>query len=81
MAQEEHGDVAAHLSAPAWGKICRLGLDYRVLRAVETGGIAELAVLLATVGLAAESAADWIDQERTLLPNRGRHPDAVTLPG
>lgn len=75
--QDEHGDVAAHLSAPAWGKICRLGMDYKVLRAVETGGIAELAVLLATVGLAAESAAEWIDQERTLLPHRGRHPDAL----
>ena len=70
--QDEHGDAAAHLSAPAWGKICRLGMDYKVLRAVETGGIAELAVLLAAVGLEAETASEWIDQERTKLPNRGR---------
>lgn len=72
VAEEEHGDDRAHLSAPAWAKVCRLGLDFKVLRVVETGGVAGLAVLLAEVGLTADSTADWIDQERKLLPNRGR---------
>lgn len=77
--QDEHGEATAHLSTSAWGRICRLGMDYKVLRAVETGGIAELAVLLASIGLEAETAQEWIDQERKLLPNRGRRPEVAVV--
>lgn len=79
VAQDEHGDAAAHLSTAAWGRICRLGMDYKVLRAVETGGLAELAVLLAKVGLSAETAQEWVDQERTKLPHRGRRPEVEVI--
>ena len=72
VAEDEHGEERAHLSASAWARVCRLGMDFKVVRAVETGGVAELVVLLAEIGLTADSTADWIDQERKLLPNRGR---------
>ena len=77
VAEEEHGEERAHLSASAWARVCRLGMDYKVLRAVETGGVAELVVLLAKIDLTADSTADWIDQERKLLPNRGRPADSA----
>lgn len=72
VAEDEHGEETAHLSASAWARVCRLGMDYRVLRAVETGGVAALVVLLAEIDLRADSTVGWIDQERALLPNRGR---------
>lgn len=79
VAEEEHGEERAHLSAPAWARVCRLGMDYRVLRAVETGGVAELVVLLAEIGLSADSTDDWIDQEQAQLPNRGRRPEVEVI--
>lgn len=75
VAAEEHGDEVAHLSAPTWDRVCRLGMDHRVLEAVEAGGFAALVELLAHVHLTAEHPA-----ERRAI-RRAQHGRLVKPPG
>jgi hypothetical protein len=70
------GETAAHITADGWGRVCRLQMDYRALRAMENGGVGELAALLGELGVEVESAAERRRMERArygrVVPPQGR---------
>lgn len=75
VGEEEHGEPVAHLTAPTWGTLCRLGLDYEALAAAEAGGFVALVAFLAKINL----TADHPDERQAMV--RAQYGRVVLPPG